>query len=146
MVWSFYWRTPDGCDPTSSYHAGPWLEQLNQYQRDYEINKTKQKERFDHKYRKKGSTQLSSNTEVWITSGNQQGKTSQIVGPANTPRSYIISTPEGTTRRTRQHLRVVPNSQDRESNTASSTQENTSSTRSPILTRSRTNTYEPPPA
>ena len=89
--------------------------------------KRTQKETYDRQHGVRNLPPLSDNTEVWITSGEQMSGT--VVRAADTPRSYIVDTPSGELRRNRHHLNIVLQS--------SPTSFGTSTTREPIITRSR---------
>ena len=108
---------------------------------DYSF-KQSQKENYDRTHRTKSQPSIPVGTAVWVTTGNQQ-VTGRIASPAETPRSYLVETPAGQVRRNRQHLRIIPNVPN---TTTYPTPETTNATqRSPIQTRSRTNTFIPPP-
>ena len=94
--------------------------------------------------------------EVWVTSG--QSRTSgQVRSQADTPRSYIVNTPQGPIRRNHCRLCVVPNSSNTNAvqqdgtnpvGTVSPTMEDTqqdSGNPSQTVTRSMTGTAIRPP-
>ena len=101
--------------------------------------KEQQKEKYNRKHGVRNLPPIPDDTDVWVTTGNQPA-TGTVLQPANTPRSYIISTPVGQVRRNRQHFNVIP--QDIQSAT---NQERNNSTRDPIVTRSRSGTTIYPP-
>ena len=67
-----------------------------------------------------------------LRTGDQQ-TTGRIVSSANTPRSYLVDTPQGQIRRTRSHITPMPNSNEMDTN-----EQSTNPSPSPIMTRSRT--------
>ena len=68
--------------------------------------KAKQKN-FDRRHRVREPSEIQDDAEVWVrTDGHTVG--GRIVGPAGTPRSYIVETPAGEVCRNQDHLTVVP--------------------------------------
>ena len=69
--------------------------------------KESQKKKFDKRHWTRELTPIPENTDVWITSEDRpiQGT---VVSPADSPRSYVVSTPAGLLHRNRSHLNVVP--------------------------------------
>ena len=97
----------------------PYLAEFQEQDRQY---KAKQKQNYDQRHRTQTLNPLPPDTPVWITTGRDRTP-GQVCSPAATPRSYIVSTPGGEVRRTRQH--ITP--------------------RSPVMTRSRSGiTLRPP--
>ena len=71
--------------------------------------KLKQKTAYDRRHRAHSLSPIPEEEEVWVTSG-QSTTSGQVRSQADTPRSYIVNTPQGPIRRNCCHLRVVPNS------------------------------------
>ena len=69
----------------------------------------KQRQRRDYNLRHRVRTlpDLPDETDVWIRTGNTQSE-GRILTPADTPRSYLVSTQGTTIRRNRHHLQPVP--------------------------------------
>ena len=106
------------------------------------MQQSQQKENYDKSHKAKDLPPLQPKSEVWITSGAEPTR-GRVVSDADTPRSYMVNTPTGLVRRTRQHLNIVPEqTQTDQSEVPESTQE---VPRSPIRTRSRTGTPINPP-
>ena len=78
---------------------------LQKFRTSDEEAKQRQKENYDLRHGVKPLPELEHGTEVWVTN---RGKRGTITSKTNTPRSYIINTPEGTIRRNRRHLIAVP--------------------------------------
>ena len=126
--------------PQLKEHLTPkweYLEEFRRYNSDY---KRKQKRYYDIRHRVHSLPLIPDNTEVWVNTGNQQ-TSGRVVAPSNTPRSYLVNTPSGQVRRNRQHLVVVPSNSDKGEKPIA----NTTQHRSPVMTRSRTNTTIRPP-
>ena len=70
--------------------------------------KLKQKTAYDRRHRAHSLSPIPGE-EVWVTSG-QSTTSGQVRSQADTPRSYIVNTPQGPIRRNCCQLRVVPNS------------------------------------
>ena len=99
--------------------------------------KERQKRDFDSHHAVRNRPSITSDTPVWITSGDDPVP-GRVVSPANTPRSYVVDTPSGLVRRNRQHLNETQPPQkvtDAEANPA----------RSPIQTRLRSGATLHPP-
>lgn len=62
---------------------------------------------FDERHRARALTKLSPGDQVWITDEKAQGTVTSV---HNSPRSYLVSGPQGTLRRNRQHLVPMPDS------------------------------------
>jgi len=77
-----------------------YLEDFQERDREY---KAKQKQNYDQRHRTRPLDPLPVDTPVWIRTRNDHTP-GQIRSPATTPRSYIVTTPDGELRRTRQHL------------------------------------------
>ena len=120
--------------------------------------KRKQKENYEVC----SQPQLSTDSDVWITSGREPIKGS-IVEPAAAPRSHLVETPSGRIRRNRRHSNINPKKgtvetsrQMEQVSNAESNQEQTEEPtapatvgpepiREPIMTRSRTGAPINPP-
>ena len=102
--------------------------------------KQKQKSDYDRRHCTHSLPPIPKNTDVWVTSGSTPSS-GRVTGHADTPRSYLVETPQGEMRRNRLHLNVVPNG-----NPSTNSSSNTSSGnyRRPV-TRSVTGTAIRPP-
>lgn len=120
-------QLPDQLMPT-----WPYLEDFRKQNQKF---KAKQKWDFDKRHRAKESDPIPSGTAVWITSEGEPAE-GTVISPSNSPRSYLVNTPTGTLRRNRQHLNVVP---DGNTETQTETEQNTEPTQC-IITRSQTGT------
>ena len=112
----------------------PYLNEFRQANQEY---KQQQKRDFDECHRVRDLPDIPDNTDVWITTNGNPvaGRTVQM---AEIPRSYVVQTPSGQTRRNRSQLNVNPSTP--------TTEEASEHSRSPIMTRSRTGTsINPPP-
>ena len=99
---------------------------------------------------------MSDGSEVSVTGGSDSDPVpGQVMRPADTPRSYIVSTPSGQVRRNSRHLAPVPErveSQDAEHQPSQATEQNIVpdlppiQVRDPIMTRSKTGTKTTCPA
>ena len=109
---------------------------LEDFRQSDEKFKRNQGLNYNHRHRVRALNDLPDGTEVWVRSGDSQTK-GHIITPANTPRSYLVSTGESTIRRNRQH--VIPVSHP-EYHLETNTEPHM------IMTRSRTGTgIRPPP-
>ena len=117
--------------------AWPYLEE---FCKQNELFKQRQKADFDRRHRVRPLPPIPSDTEVWITSGDQPIP-GRVTATALTPRSYLVETSPGHAhiRRNRQHINVVPDNH--------SISEDTRLESSPrrIMTRSQTGTLIRPP-
>ena len=122
-----------------------------------EGSKRVKKRHFDTRHGVRSASPLPSDTEVWVTTGQQKVE-GQVIAPAGTPRSYIVSTPQGRLWRNRHHLITRPRSSqvtesfpNGDDSMAENPEDSPVSTdspgppRSPIMTQSRTNTVVRPP-
>lgn len=83
---------------------------LKAFHKSDELAKRIQKNNYDKRHRARAQPELKKGTEVWVRTGDTQTK-GRIIMTADTPRSYIVSTSEGITRKNHQHLTVVPGTQ-----------------------------------
>ena len=121
----------------------PEWSYLDDFRRQNQHFKERQKREYDNRHGVRSLPPIPEDSDVWITTG-EQPTTGTVLRPAATPRSYIIQTPSGQIRRTRQHLNVVPRNQDQV--TPPQEKDNPPvTTRSPIVTRSRSGTTVQPP-
>ena len=67
--------------------------------------KAKQVENFNQRHLSHPLPSLESDTPDFV---RDKGTTGVVIGPAGTPRSYLIDTPTGTIRRNRNHLTQDP--------------------------------------
>ena len=120
--------------PLVKHSLKPDWKYLEGFRANNEKFKLKQKRNYDHRHRTKSLTPLPINSEVWITSGTEPVR-GTVVANADSPRSYIVETPNGQVRRNREHLNIVPGSQEPPEQTQPRTQP-----RSLVMTRMRTGT------
>ena len=82
--------------PTST--LVPKWSYIPEFQQADERFKKQQKTDYDRRHRVRDLPEIPDNTDVWITTGGQPiaGRT---ITSADTPRSYIVQTPTGETRR-----------------------------------------------
>ena len=117
--------------------AWPYLEE---FCKQNEFFKQRQKADFDRRHRVRPLPPIPSNTEVWITSGDQPVP-GRVTATTLTPRSYLVETSpvHAHIRRNRQHINVVPDNH--------SISEDTRLESPPrrIMTRSQTGTLIRPP-
>ena len=122
--------------PTSTQTLTPQWPYLIEFRQANETFKQQQRRDFDQRHRVRDLPNIPDNTDVWITTNGNPvaGRTVQM---ADTPRSYVVQTPSGQTRRNRSQLNVNPSTP-----TTEVTEEHS---HSPIMTRSRTGTSINPP-
>ena len=125
----------------------PQWTYLTEFKSSDAVMREKQKVYFDKRHRTKELPSIPDDMSVWIESDNGP-VSSHVVSTAQTPRSYIVETPNGQIQRNRIHLRVAP-----ETSGASSDETSTrlSSSRSIpssncVMTRSQTGTVIRPPS
>ena len=122
----------------------PYLEE---FQRANETFKQRQKTDYDRRHRVQNLPEIPDNTDVWVRSGGSPiaGRT---ITSAGTPRSYIVQTPTGETRRNRSQLNIQPPTIADTPPTANMPQPdhdtNEQQVCSPIMTRSRPRTHIAP--
>lgn len=124
--------------PLHKDKLNPDWKYLEPFRKQNKEFKDRQKKDFDRRHRTQPLSTLPDNTEVWVTTGNQQIP-GRVVSSASAPRSYLVTTPSGDIRRNRSHLNPIPQSN---SNTE---QPDSNTPPSPIQTRSRTGTAIRPP-
>ena len=126
--------------PQPTKHLVPRWGYLSEFRQKNAAFKQKQKSNFDSRHRTREAPEIPDNVDVWV-SGNRQVR-GTVAGPAEQPRSYLVSTPSGDLRRNRSHLNIVPPSTADVPEQPPTTQpgSTTPSTPppSPIMTRSRT--------
>jgi len=88
---------------------------MNSFKEKDKEYKKAQKQIYDQQHKTRPLDPLLPDAPVWIRIGDDELVTGYIISPAETPRSYIVSTPDGELRRNRYHL----------------------TERSPVMTRSR---------
>ena len=128
-------QLPEQLKPTWSY--------LEDFRKQNQKFKAKQKRDFDKRHRAKESDAIPSDTTVWITSKGERAE-GTVISPADSPRSYLVDTPTGTVKRNRQHLNVAPSQPSENTENQTETEQNTEITRR-IVTRSQTGTEVKPP-
>ena len=99
--------------------------------------KQKQKTNFDRRHRVRDLPELSADEPVWVHTQNRTDP-GRVITSANAPRSYLIETSSGTTRRNQAHLTTRPEEIGSDSQITS--------TPSRAVTRSQTGTFVGPPA
>ena len=122
--------------PTSTMTLTPQWPYLNEFRQANQEYKQQQKRDFDERHRVGDLPDIPDNTDVWITT-NGNPVAGRTVRMAETPRSYVVQTPSGQTRRNWSQLNVNPSTP--------TTEEASEQSRSPIMTRSRTGTSISPP-
>lgn len=71
-----------------------------------ELMRQKKKDAYDRYHRARPLSTLRAGDPVWVEDANVNGT---VVGPAHTPRSYVVRTPTSCLRRNRRHLQPTPN-------------------------------------
>ena len=96
-------RTPV---PVSPLQLQPQWPDLKEFREKDTALKLQQQQTFNRRHRTQTLPPLQSGQQVWIRPTRTRGT---VVGPAPTPRSYEVETPDGgRLRRNRSHLREVP--------------------------------------
>ena len=127
-------RTKDSLTP-----RWPFLEKFRD---DDESFKRRQKRDYDKRHRTHSVPELPAGTGVWINTANTEG----VANPSlSAPRSYTVTTANGTVRRNRSHLNVVPDSTQTPLTAGQEPPMTGPPTQRMILTRSRTRTPVIPP-
>ena len=129
--------------PQSPEQLTPTWFYLEEFRKQNQKFKAKQKRDYDKRHRTKESDAIPDGSTVWITSEGERAEDT-VISPANSPRSYLVDTPTGTLRRNRQHLNVAPLQPSELTETQPEIEQNTESTRR-IVTRSQTGTEVRPP-
>lgn len=80
----------------------PHIENLKEVHQKYRDSQSKH---YNRCHRTRALPALPEDTAVWVQNEHSQDP-GNIVRPASTPRSYIVSTPRGEVRRNRIHLRL----------------------------------------
>ncbi len=130
----------NGLPQTESQLTPDWCFLASFRQSDTDFKK-KQEESYNRRHRVRSQESPTEGTRVSLRSHTHRSQGS-IVSKASTPRSYWVDTPSGEVRRNRRHLAVLPDSA---VTNHSSSATPISRSRSPIATRSRTNTDIRPP-
>lgn len=128
----------------------PEWSYIKEFQQANEKLKQQQKSDYDRRHRVRDLPEIPSDTDVWVTTGGHPipGRT---ITQSDTPRSYIVETPTGETRRNRSQLNIAPPPTTDPQTTNSQlqpqaeTRTSAGQSRSPIRTRSRTGTHIAPP-
>ena len=129
--------------PQLPEHLTPTWSYMDEFRKQNQKFKAKQKRDYDKRHRTKESDAIPDGSTVWITSEGERAE-GTVISPADSPRSYLVDTPNGTLRRNRQHLNVAPSQPSGHTETQHETEQNTKSTRQ-IVTRSQTGTEVKPP-
>ena len=129
-------RTKDSLTP-----GWPYLEKFRD---DDESFKRRQKRDYDKRHRTHSVSELPAGTGVWI---NTDGRNTEgVANPSlSAPRSYTVTTANGTVRRNRSHLNVVPDSTQTPLTSGQEPSMTGPPTQRMILTHSRTRTPVIPP-
>ena len=128
--------------PQTDEHFIPDWQFLSEFRMKDEEYKKKQKESYDEHHRVRSLDPLPNNSTIWIRTNNTLTP-GIVTATANTPRSYMISTPVVQLRRNRSHLsnRTVT------SEDATTVEQGPAKlhNRSPVMTRSRAGVQLKPP-
>ena len=89
--------------PQTDEHFVPDWQFLSDFRKKNKEHKKKQKENYDKHHRTRSLDPLPTNSTVWIRTDNILIP-GIVTATANTPRSYLVSTPTGQLRRNRSHL------------------------------------------
>ena len=112
--------------PQTKQQRIPSWSYLVQFKSANAQQKVKQKENFDSHYRVHEPPEIPDEAEVWVRTDGQTVE-GRVLGPAETPRSYIVETPAGEIRRNQNQLTTIPSGP---SDTQSNAQANTDSEQS----------------
>ena len=115
---------------TSLIPGWPYLNAFRTHNQEF---KERQKRDYDERHRVRPLPEIPNGTDVWVTTDGK-ARPGQVLSPAGAPRSYVVDTSAGHIRRNRSQLNVMP-----DINCSTDTTTPTTS-RSPIMTRSRTGT------
>ena len=117
----------------------PKWPHLEKFRNSNSEAKQKQTDDYDTRNGNRSLPDIPSDTTVWVATGHYH-IAGRVLGPANTPRSYMVDTDSGQIRPNRSHLTIRPDSQP-------SKQENVGNhlSRSPVQTRTCTGTPIFPP-
>ena len=91
--------------PTFSSLPTPTWPYLKQFRVIDSKLKTSQKRDFDNLHLARDLPELPVEDPVWIVDQNVEGK---VIDKADTPRSYMVQSPNGNLRRNRYHLKALP--------------------------------------
>ena len=133
--------------PVSKFALLPKWPYIQEFQQANQRLKLQQKTDYDRRHRVQDLPEIPNNTRVWVTT-NGHPIAGRTITSSDTPRSYIVETPTGETRRNRIQLNVAPPamtdhpSGDNRPETSHTTERQV---RSPIMTRTRTGTTIAPP-
>jgi len=133
--------------PQTATQLTPQWNFIPDFQQKDKDFKRKQKENYDRHHRVRSTDTLPDNTTVWVRTGNSQTP-GRVISNAGTPRSYVVSTPNGLVRRNRQHLNHrLSSANDNAIDTPddSTTSPTTEPSRDRIMTRTQTGTDIRPP-
>ena len=93
--------------PQTKQQLIPSWSYLAQFKSANAQQKAKQKENFDSRYRVREPTEIPDEANVWVRTDGQTVE-GRVLGPAQTPRSYVVETPAGEIRRNQSQLTIVP--------------------------------------
>ena len=91
--------------PQVQEHLQPKWTYLGEFKQQHANYKQKQKSAYDTRHRVRPLAPIPEDNEVWVTMGQTTGR---INREANTPRSYVVDTPQGQIRHNHCHLHVEP--------------------------------------
>ena len=83
--------------PQTKEHLVPHWSYIEEFLRQDEEFKQKQKQNFDNRHQVKPLPEIPDDTEVWVTTDGQP-VTGRVVTHATTPRSYVVNTSNSTVR------------------------------------------------
>ncbi len=85
---------------------------LLRFRNDEKAYKQKQKKDYDTRYRVHEMPAIPDDTDVWITTDQNQPTRGRVTSPAEEPRSYVVDTPTGQVRRNCHQLNPIPDTSD----------------------------------
>jgi len=91
--------------PQTKEHYIPKWSHIKNLKELHQKYRNVQSKHYNRRHRVRTLLPLPGDTAVWVQNGNSQ-EPGNIVRPASTPRSYVVSVPGGKVRRNRMHLRT----------------------------------------
>jgi len=91
--------------PQTKEHYIPKWSHIKNLKELHQKYRNVQSKHHNRRHRDRTLPPLPGDTAVWVQNGNSQ-EPGNIVRPASTPRSYVVSVPGGEVRRNRMHLRT----------------------------------------
>ena len=129
--------------PQVDTHLLPSWSYIDTFKQKDQQFKLKQKRNYDRRHRVRELPSIPDDQQVFVRTKDKI-TSGTVIAPATAPRSSMVSTPSGQTRRNRSHLKVQPTDLPNEVSTTD-TGKSAHQQRSPIATRSRTGTSIAPP-